>query len=348
MALASGISASWPILRHEDDGGADAVLLALLAEVGAPLPDRDEHVDRAVERVQAHRPGAAVDDRADVAGLEAVARDRLERRLADLLLRERDVHVVHLGRLEEPVDVVLVAEHRRAALGLVGADALEDAGAVVERVGQYVDLRVLPGDELAVHPDEVRLLHVSSSSTAASRFGGRCRAAQVGGPQTGLQGPIDGRFYPRRVVLPGESVPQHQRGREEHRERVGDPLAGDVGRRAVDGLEQAGPVAAEAALGSSPIEPVSIAASSERMSPNMFSVRITSKWRGAAMSCIAALSTSTCSSSTLGNSSAVHAHDDLAPQPAGLEHVGLVDARDARARGLEGDARDPLDLRRAL
>ena len=34
------------------------------------------------------------------------------------------------------------------------------------------------------------------------------------------------------------------------------------------------------ALGSMPIEPVSIAASSLRMSPNMFSVRITSKWRG--------------------------------------------------------------------
>ncbi len=52
-----------------------------------------------------------------------------------------------------------------------------------------------------------------------------------------------------------------------------------------------------------PIEPVSIAASSERMSPNRFSVRITSKCRGAATSCIAALSTSTCSSSTFGNSS---------------------------------------------
>ena len=36
---------------------------------------------------------------------------------------------------------------------------------------------------------------------------------------------------------------------------------------------------------------------------------------------------------------------DLAPQAAGLEHVGLVDARDLRARGAEGDARDALDLR---
>ena len=36
----------------------------------------------------------------------------------------------------------------------------------------------------------------------------------------------------------------------------------------------------------------------------MFSVRIVSKWRGAETSCIAALSTSTCSSSMCGNSRA--------------------------------------------
>ena len=46
-----------------------------------------------------------------------------------------------------------------------------------------------------------------------------------------------------------------------------------------------------------------MAASSLRMSPNMFSVRITSKWRGATTSFIAHESTSWCSSSTLGNSS---------------------------------------------
>ena len=77
----------------------------------------------------------------------------------------------------------------------------------------------------------------------------------------------------------------------------------------------------------------------------MFSVRITSKWRGAATSFIAAESTSWCSSSTVGNSSRVHARDDLAPQPRGLEHVHLVHARHARARGREGDAGDALDLR---
>ena len=51
------------------------------------------------------------------------------------------------------------------------------------------------------------------------------------------------------------------------------------------------------ALGSIPIDPVIIAASSERMSPKRFSVTMTSKSAGRATSCIAALSTSTSVSS---------------------------------------------------
>ena len=50
--------------------------------------------------------------------------------------------------------------------------------------------------------------------------------------------------------------------------------------------------------GSIPIDPVNIDASSDRMSPNMFPVRITSNCFGARTSCIAALSTYMCDSST--------------------------------------------------
>ena len=50
--------------------------------------------------------------------------------------------------------------------------------------------------------------------------------------------------------------------------------------------------------GSMPMEPVSMAASSLRMSPNMLVVTMTSNCRGSRMSCMAQLSTSTCSSST--------------------------------------------------
>ncbi len=57
------------------------------------------------------------------------------------------------------------------------------------------------------------------------------------------------------------------------------------------------------ALGSRPSEPASIEASSVRMSPNMFSVTITSYSRGFASRCIAIESTSWCSRVTSGNSS---------------------------------------------
>ena len=54
----------------------------------------------------------------------------------------------------------------------------------------------------------------------------------------------------------------------------------------------ASPIEAE---GSRPMEPVTMEASSERMSPNMFSVTTTSNWPGSRTSCMAQLSTSTSS-----------------------------------------------------
>ncbi len=50
--------------------------------------------------------------------------------------------------------MVFEAEDGGAALGLVGADALEDTHAVVQRMGEDVGGRLAPGHELAVLPDE--------------------------------------------------------------------------------------------------------------------------------------------------------------------------------------------------
>jgi hypothetical protein len=55
-----------------------------------------------------------------------------------------------------------MAKDRGTRGGLVRALALEYAGAVVQAVRQYVNLRVLPGNELSVLPDEVDLLHDSA------------------------------------------------------------------------------------------------------------------------------------------------------------------------------------------
>src|SRR4051794_13412963 len=145
------------------DLGADALLLALLAEVGAPGPDRDDHLDGSAVRIQTHLAVAAEGKRADIAPARPVAADQLLGRLADLLEVVLQGQVVELGRLREPVQVVLVAEDRRADLRVVAADSLEDAGAVVQPVREDVHVRLVPGDELAVLPDELSLLHESKS-----------------------------------------------------------------------------------------------------------------------------------------------------------------------------------------
>ena len=53
-----------------------------------------------------------------------------------------------------------------------------------------------------------------------------------------------------------------------------------------------------------PMEPVIMEASSDRMSPNIFSVTITSNWLGSFTICMAQLSTSISDSSTSGYSAA--------------------------------------------
>ena len=74
------------------------------------------------------------------------------------------------------------------------------------------------------------------------------------------------------------------------------PVPAMSGAEPCTGSYRPGPPSPTEALGSMPSEPVSMAASSLRMSPNMFSVRITSNSVGFATSCMAALSTSMCSS----------------------------------------------------
>ena len=126
---------------------------ALVAEVGAPRPHRDRDVHRARERVETHLPVSEERDGADVARVEAVDPHDLLRRVDDLLRAERDVDQVDLRRREQAVDVVGQPEDPRALRGLVRADALEDAAAVVQRVREDMDGGVSPVDQLSVHPD---------------------------------------------------------------------------------------------------------------------------------------------------------------------------------------------------
>ena len=161
--LARGLRVRDQALRRDAppgrDLGADAVLLALVAEVGAPRPDRDRHLDRRVLGEEPHLAVAAEGERADVARVEAVPPDQLMRGLAKLVDRVLERQVVELRRRVQAIEMLAMAEHRRPLLGLVAADALEDPRAVVQPVAQDMDLGVVPSDELAVHPDPFRLFH---------------------------------------------------------------------------------------------------------------------------------------------------------------------------------------------
>jgi hypothetical protein len=70
-----------------------------------------------------------------------------------LVGREGDLHAQDLGAVEQALGVLLQAEDGRAIDRVVGAHAFEGAAAVVQGVGQHVDLGVAPVDHLAVHPD---------------------------------------------------------------------------------------------------------------------------------------------------------------------------------------------------
>ena len=109
------------------------------------------------------------------------------------------------------------------------------------------------------------------------------RTAEIAGPFAGFVHGADSGAQPRRRLGLAETGLEQLRDALDSAERVGLVLAGDIGRRAVDRLE-----------------PGNIEASSERMSPNMFSVSTTSNEAGSRSKCMAAASTYMWSSSISG------------------------------------------------
>ena len=312
-----------------------------------------DHVDRRARREQAHLAVAAEGERADVAGCEPVAADQLVRRLRGAP-RARTAAACSRAR-----PTLRAGRGGRGGGRSPGrarcrsADALEDAGAVVEAVlrtwtlassqatnSPFIQM-TRPSPRVGVCDGVMRIRAPSLRAPRSPRRSSpRCRlalavgAGEVGGaqPAASARSTADSRAArPRRAMT--EPVAQHHRHREERGERVGDALAGDVGRRAVDGLEQARARRRRGcAEGSIPSEPVSIAASSLRMSPNMFSVTITSNSAGARDELHRGVVDEQVLELDVGVLARATPRDDLAPEPRGLEHVGLVDRGDPAAR----------------
>jgi len=132
---------------------ADAFGQAFFAQIRAPGPGGNCHMNRVAARGHAHLLGTDPDQRAQVAGFQLV-------RAHDFLLCfdhglhvERDLHLEDLGRVVQPLRVFLQPEDRRAIDGVVSADTLEHCHAVMQAVREHVQSGIAPVDQLAVFPD---------------------------------------------------------------------------------------------------------------------------------------------------------------------------------------------------
>ncbi len=135
------------------DGGPDARLAGVITQIGAPRPNRDHHLDRGRQRVQAHLAIPEIDQRPDVAGVDLVDRDRFLDRGNQFRLSVRRLHHVDLGAAIQPRNMIGQPEHGAAMRGGVGADALENTPTVVQGRVENVDAGIVPVDELTAHPD---------------------------------------------------------------------------------------------------------------------------------------------------------------------------------------------------
>jgi hypothetical protein len=121
--------------------------------------------DGVVGGMHAHHAVSDIGHRADIAGLQAVRRQRLLGGLAEVVDRIRALHHADVARVQQAPHVILEAEHRRATVRkLVGPDPLERAEAVVEGMGEDVNLGVVPVHELPIHPDRLQLVHPGAIS----------------------------------------------------------------------------------------------------------------------------------------------------------------------------------------
>ena len=144
--------------RHAD---VDAALEALRAQHRAPFDGDHRYLHRHVgRRHHAEAARAAEHDRAQVGALgQPVGADREVAGLQQGRAVEGRCHAVDARRLEQPIDVVVQAEDRRALRRGVGADALEHGRAVVQRVAGDVGGGRMPRHEPAVVPDPRGGLH---------------------------------------------------------------------------------------------------------------------------------------------------------------------------------------------
>ena len=150
---------------------------ALRVEVGAPGDHEGEEVLGDAVQTHAERVLRLVDHRPDVEVFaEAGALHEFDGHVAELVVAHRQLHEQGVRGLAEAL-VVLAHAEEIELLGLgvpVGADALEDGGAVVQGVSHDADLGVGERHELALEVGHLRGGHRAAPVSPSAR-----RAASI-------------------------------------------------------------------------------------------------------------------------------------------------------------------------
>mmetsp|Transcript_25913 Transcript_25913/g.85267 ORF Transcript_25913/g.85267 Transcript_25913/m.85267 type:complete len:214 (+) Transcript_25913:58-699(+) len=173
----------------------------------------------------------------------------------------------------------------------------------------------------------------------------------VGGAKAAVEDAADGVLNLLRLRLHRKGVAQHHRRGEHHRERVGDVLAGDVGRGAVDGLEDARELRPDARGREHPDRAREHRRLVAQDVPEDVAGDDGVDARGGAHELHRGVVNVHVRELDVGVLLRPHARHHFAPQLRHLEHVRLVHAQElppTLLRRLEPDARDALHLELAV
>ena len=137
-------------------------------EIGAPVPRGDGDVDAGLLGGDAHLLAAAPGERADIGIGELVGAHDLARRLVELGDGVGNLEVEDLGGFEQALIVLGQLED----LAVIGAHTLEHGAAVMECMGEEMNARIRPWDQLAIEPDKpVALIVGRHELSSASKTG---------------------------------------------------------------------------------------------------------------------------------------------------------------------------------
>ena len=125
----------------------------ILAEVRTPWPAGDCNIHNTWQWVEAHFAVSVIGNRTHVATWQSGGTHCFTRGLNKLIDGVWNFHAKNFCALEKTLDVFGEAEHCRTFGGFICANAFEDTGAVMQGVGENVNLGFVPIDEFAIHPD---------------------------------------------------------------------------------------------------------------------------------------------------------------------------------------------------